>query len=209
METKINKYHIKPKILLTKEEKNKQLVEKYGTINYRNSEIIKNKIKNTCIQKYGKEHISQVDNIKQIKKRNCMQKYGCEYPMQTPEIAGKISTKGFKYKNFEFPSGKNVLVQGYEPFELKNLIENEKIDESDIVVGSKNVPTIWYIDKNGKKRRHYVDIYIPSQNRCVEVKSSWTVKKENVFIKKAAAEELGFIYEIVVYHYNGNIINKF
>jgi len=209
METKIKKYNIKPKNILTEEEKNKQLIEKYGTVNFRSSDIIKNKIKNTCIEKYGKEHISQVDDIKLIKKEKCMQKYGCEYHMQVPEIAEKIGKNSIKYKNFQFPSGKNVLVQGYEPFALKNLIENEKISENDIVVGCKNVPKIWYVDKKGKKRRHYVDIFIPSQNKCVEVKSSWTVKKENVFVKKAAAEDLGYIYEIIVYNNKGDIINKY
>ena len=209
IESKIHKYNIKPKIILTEEEKNIQLIEKYGTVNFRSSDIIKNKIKNTCIKKYGKEHISQVDDIKQIKKENCIEKYGCEYPMQVPEIAEKISKNSIKYKNFQFPSGKIVLVQGYEPFALKNLIENEKICENDIVVGCKNVPKIWYLDKKGKKSRHYVDIFIPSQNKCIEVKSSWTVKKENVLIKKSAAEALGFVYEIVVYNYKGELINKF
>ena len=47
-----------------------------------------------------------------------------------------------------------------------------------MVTGCKNVPTIWYIDIDididGKKRRHFVDIFIPNQNRCIEVKSTWT-----------------------------------
>ena len=31
-------------------------------------------------------------------------------------------------------------------------------------------------DINNIKRRHYVDIFIPSQNKCIEVKSDWTIK---------------------------------
>jgi hypothetical protein len=209
LKTKIEKYNIKPKIILTEEEKNKQLIEKYGTINFRNSEIIKNKIKDTCIKKYGKEHISQVDSIQKIKKENNIKKYGCEWHMQVPEIAEKVCKNALKSKIYKFPSGKTIKVQGYEPFALKNLIENEQIDENNIVVGCKNVPKIWYIDKKGKKRRHYVDIYIPSQNKCIEVKSIWTVKKENVFIKKQAAEELGYLYEILVYNDKGILLNKF
>jgi hypothetical protein len=209
LETKIEKYNIKPKIILTEDEKNKLLIEKYGTINFRSSEIIKNKIKNTCIQKYGKEHISNIDSVKETKRQNCIKKYGCEYPMQNPEIAEKKCKHNFKYKKFEFPSGKEVLVQGYEPFALKYLIEKEKIDENDIFVGCKNVPEIWYNDKTGKKHRHYVDIFIKSQNRCIEIKSSWTVKKENVFLKQNAAKEIGIIYEIWVYNEKGNIIEKF
>ena len=196
-------------IILTEEEKNKQLIEKYGTINFRNSEVVKNKIKNTCIKKYGKEHISQVDSIQKTKKENNIKKYGCEWHMQVPEIAEKACKNALKCKIYEFISGKTVKVQGYEPFALKNLTENEKINEDDIIIGCKNVPKIWYIDKKGIKRRHYVDIYIPSQNRCIEVKSIWTVKKENVFIKKQAAEELGYLYEILVYNDKGILLNKF
>ena len=129
--------------------------------------------------------------------------------MQVPEIAEKACKNALKCKIYEFISGKTVKVQGYEPFALKNLTENEKINEDDIIIGCKNVPKIWYIDKKGIKRRHYVDIYIPSQNRCIEVKSIWTVKKENVFIKKQAAEELGYLYEILVYNDKGILLNKF
>ncbi len=35
---------------------------------------------------------------------------------------------------------------------------------------SPNVPTIWYIGNDGKNHRHYVDIFIPTENRCIEVK---------------------------------------
>ena len=42
-----------------------------------------------------------------------------------------------------------------------------------------------YEDEYGKKHRHYVDIFIPSQNKCIEVKSNWTAKinQNNIFLK--------------------------
>lgn len=209
LKTKIKKYNINLKKNITEEERNNILLDKYGTVNFRSSEIVKNKIKNTCIEKYGVEHISKLNSVKELKKQNSIEKYGCEYPIQFPEIAQKACKSKYKQKVFEFPSGKQVLVQGYEPFALKDLIDNEKINENDILVGCKNVPEIWYYDKNGKKHRHYVDIYIESQNRCIEIKSTWTVKHENVFIKKYAAENLGFKYEILVYNEKGIIIEKF
>jgi hypothetical protein len=70
------------------------------------------------------------------------------------------------------------------------------------------VPTIWYNDLQGNKHRHFVDIFIPSQNKCIEVKSSWTVKLKNVFLKQKAAKELGYNYEIWVYDNKGNISEK-
>ncbi len=53
-----------------------------------------------------------------------------------------------------------------------------------------------YIGNNGKNHRHYVDIFIPTQNRCIEVKSTWTAKlnEHNIYLKQNAAKELGYKY---------------
>jgi hypothetical protein len=97
-------------------------------------------------------------------------------------------------------SGNEIKCQGYEPFALQELINND-MDETDIITGCKNVPIIYYYDESGKKHRHYVDIYIPTQNKCIEVKSNWTIKdkKANIFNKQKAAKDLGYEYEIWVY----------
>ena len=85
----------------------------------------------------------------------------------------------------------------------------ENICENDIQTGSSNVPSIWYNDENGKKRRHYVDIYIPSKNLCIEVKSTWTFTLHNNrnLLKQSAGKALGYNYEIWVYDSKGNKIN--
>jgi uncharacterized protein YcfL len=77
------------------------------------------------------------------------------------------------------------------------------------LTGCKNVPTIWYYDEEGKKHRHYVDIFIPSKNKCIEVKSTWTAQKKNIFIKQKAAKELGYHYEIWIYDKKGNKVNTY
>jgi len=40
------------------------------------------------------------------------------------------------------------------------------------------------------------------QNRCIEVKSTWTAEKNkhNIFLKQKAAKELGYKYEIWGYN---------
>jgi hypothetical protein len=98
------------------------------------------------------------------------------------------------------------LIQGYEHYALNELLNQENIGENDIIIGAKNVPKIWYKDENGKLHRHFVDIYIPSKNICIEVKSSWTLQKTNVFLKQNAGKELGYNYEIWVYDCKGNKI---
>ena len=84
----------------------------------------------------------------------------------------------------------------------------ENINENDIITGCKNVPIVWYNDAADKKHRHYVDIFIPIQNKCIEVKSTWTFERneKRVYAKQAAAKELGMLYEIRVYDDVGNII---
>lgn len=131
-------------------------------------------------------------------------KYGVEHPHQNEEIMEKSSKNAYKIKVFKFISGKEIKCQGYEPIALDEISKLE--EEHNIITGPINVPTIWYNDTTGKKHRHYVDIYIPSKNKCIEVKSTWTIKqtKSNIFLKQNAAKELGYEYEIWVYDKKGN-----
>ena len=186
-------------------------LKKFGVENVMFCEEIKNKMKATNLVKYGFECILQNEEIKKTIKATCLKKYGFEYSSQSTEIMEKISKNSYKSKEYIFPSGKIINIQGYENFALNELIVNEKIDESDIITGCKNVPTIWYNDECNKKHRHYVDIFIPSQNKCIEVKSTWTAekKKDCIFLKQNAAKEIGYNYEIWVYDRKGNITNKY
>jgi hypothetical protein len=124
--------------------------------------------------------------------------------MQNPEIMEKNIKMSYYLKEYTLPSGKIIKIQGYEHFALNELLKY--IDENDIITGCKNVPIIWYNDESGKKHRHFVDIFIPSQNKCIEVKSTWTFKKQKeiVLLKKTAAKELGYLYEIWIYNKIGN-----
>ena len=186
-------------------------IEKYGVECCLQNKDIKDKIKITNLEKYGVENVGQNYMFHEKMKNTMLKKYGVKYPLQNKEIADKSFKICYKSKLFIFPSGKEINCQGYEPFALKDLIINEKIDESDIITGSKNVPTIWYNDENCKKHRHYVDIFISSQNKCIEVKSEWTLKyiKSNIFEKQKAAKEIGYNYEIWVYDCKGNKIQTY
>jgi hypothetical protein len=170
------------------------------------NEKIKKKANNTNILKYGFKYPTQSSIIKNKIKNSNTLKYGVEYPSQNSEIAEKISKSCYLKKEYKLPSGKTISVQGYEPLALDCLILNEQIKEEDIVTGCKNVPVIWYNDASDKKHRHYVDIFIKSLNKCIEVKSTWTKekKKDCIFLKQQAAKELGYNYEIWVYDGKGN-----
>jgi len=179
-------------------------LEKYGSSCCLQNKEIKEKIIKTNLEKYGVENVGQNYNIQEKIKNTMLKKYGVHYPLQNSKIAEKSSINSYKSKTFIFPSGREIICQGYEPFALEDLLKNS-IEENDIITGSKNVPTIWYNDESGKKHRHYVDIFIPSQNKCIEVKSLWTLKykKSNIFEKQNTAKEMGYLYEIWVYNSKG------
>jgi hypothetical protein len=185
-------------------------LKKYGVEHNFQSKEIRDKGKNTFLKKYGVEHPSQTKEFKDKYRLTSLKNYGVEHPQQNTEFAEKSSKNCYKSKIFTFPSGNEIKCQGYEPFAFKELVENN-INEIEIKTGAKNVPTIWYDDLNGKKHRHYVDIFVPLQNKCIEVKSTWTAekKKDCIFLKQNAAKELGYEYEIWVYDNNGNKVNYY
>ena len=178
-------------------------LEKYGVENPLKSKDIKLKIEKTLIEKYGVSNPLKSNSVREKAKQYYFKNYGVEFNTQVPEIAEKAHKNSYRKKTYIFPSGKELICQGYEPFALEKLVKDENISEEDIVTGCKNVPQIWYNDDQDKKHRHYVDIYIPSQNRCIEVKSTWTArkdKKDNIFLKQNTAKELGYQYEIWIFN---------
>lgn len=185
-------------------------LEKYGIEYFTQTDIMKDKTKQTVLNKYGVDHISKVSEFRENCKKTCLQKYGVEYAMQCPEVIENNIKRSYYFKEYKMPSGKVIKIQGYENYALDELIKNN-INETDIITGAKNVPEIWYLADGEKERRHFVDIFIPSQNKCIEVKSTWTFKKQKdiVFLKQIKAKEMGYLYEIWVYDKKGNKVQLY
>lgn len=170
--------------------------ERYGVEFPFQSQNIIDKGKKTFLIKYGVDNPSKNKEIlEKIKKVN-LERFGVEHSIQDPVIFNKILCSNFKKKEYIFPSGNKCLVQGYEPLALDILINDMNISENDIITGSVNVPTIWY-DYNNKKCRYYTDIYLSEFNTCIEVKSTWTFKKDydKNRIKFLKTKELGYNVE--------------
>ena len=208
-------------------EKAKQTnMKKYGVENPFQSELCKNKSKQTCLDKYGVEHCQQNKDVKEKAKQTNLErygtewalqskfvkekgvqtnlkKYGVEHPSQNQEVMERTQKNAKRYKEFIMPSGTVVKVQGYEPFALRDLLKIYTEDQ--LKTERKNVPRVQY-EVNGKKRYHFPDIFIPHENKLVEVKSTWTykAKHDNVLLKKKACEEQGYLYEIWCYDGKGN-----
>ena len=111
-------------------------------------------------------------------------------------------------------NGECVEVQGFEDFAVDYIL-NRGIPEDEIVVASSGkVPTVKY-RQGGKLRKHFPDLYLPKQNRIIEVKSLWTFgvlgsSKPEWFhknqLKKKAAIKAGFKYTLLVFTSEGNRI---
>lgn len=185
-----------------KEQYNNIINEKFGVKNISQSCAIKEKKIVTCLKNYKVNHPSQSLEIKQKKIETSLKNYGVEHPMQNSKFLEKYQKTSYNYKLYTFPSGKIIKTQGDENYALDELVYKELVNEDNIVTGVKNVPIIWYLGVDNKRHRHYVDIFIPIQNRCIEVKSSWTFNcnQHNVFLKQNSAKELGYSYEIWIYN---------
>jgi len=176
---------------------------KWGVDHPLQSQEIRDKFKQTCLLNNGTEYPMQSHDVKDKSKQTCVKRYGVEHISQNAEISEKQSKNAYKLKQFNFPCGNTIQVQGYEPILLKNLVE-EGYRYKDIIVKRTEVPKIWY-EKDNKKHRYYCDIYIPKINTIYEVKSTWTYKKdiEDIPLKKQACIDDGYLFELYVYDGKG------
>ena len=213
-----------------KEKQQNTIIEKYGVKYTFQSEEVKNKIKETNVERYGdtcalrnplikeKQQNTNIEryggispicssHVKDKGKATSVINYGVEYPMQNAEYSEMVSKNSYHSKEYIFPSGKSIQIQGYENYMLDELLQKENILEEDIITSKIQVPTIWYLDDIGKKHRYYVDVFIPSQNRMIECKSTWTMKKgiekDNIYLKQQACKDAGYFCEIWVYNSKG------
>ena len=175
-------------------------MEKYGVINTAQLPEIKKKIVDAYTKKYGM-HPKKTEEVQNKWKKTCLQRYG-GHPNQNVDVQAKSEKSSFAYKDYMFPSGNVVKLQGYENLALDELIQ--KYEEEDIHIGRLHVPNIlYYIDDT--KHVYFPDIYIKSENKIIEVKSEWTIQlhRANIEEKAHATIENGYKYEIWIYNGKG------
>ena len=164
----------------------------------------------TCLEKYGTTNVSHNEEIKDKIRKNQVigmrEKYGVDYCAQHPEIYQKILESSFKLKEFRFPSGKMVKVQGYEPFAILYLLND--YEEDDMLFG-KDIPQVSYT-LNDKKRMYHPDIYIPCDNLMVEVKSKYTseLDPDEILAKREGTLNAGYDYLFLIFDKEGNCVKN-
>jgi len=157
--------------------------------------------KATNMKKFGKTWYTQTEVYKENYITHSLATYGVAHPLQNSEVQAKNELSGLRFKNYKMPSGKIVRIQGYENRALDELLNS--YSEEQIVSGRKNMPEIWWHDKENIKHRYFCDFFLPHINTIVEVKSTWTLKKAEDIGKiegtKKAANAAGYDFKLMVY----------
>lgn len=184
-------------------------IEKYGVQFTLSNKIIKDKANKTILDKYNVDNISQCDFIKIKKQQTSFENYGTYHPMQNIDVFTKSKHHSFNKKKYYMPSGKLVIIQGYENFMLDDLVET--YSEDDIITDDFSKPEVWYFDDDGKYHRYFADAYIPKDNRVIEVKSIYTFQldRRKIHLTKMAVYALGYEYNLIVYDKKGKKIFEF
>lgn len=129
----------------------KNLVEKYGSENYRNleraketnlekygvenpfaAEEIKEKIKTTLIEQYGVENPSQNSYILEKRKNTCIDKYGVTNTLEATEVKQKIKNTNLIRYNAENPFASEIIRNKIKDTNIERYgaispLKNEKI----------------------------------------------------------------------------------
>ena len=191
----------------TVKEKRKETCKQiYGCDNPSKNETVKDKMKETWKEIYGCDHPWKNESVKEKRKETFKQIYGCDHPMQNAAIAEKALKSSWRVKEYIFPSGRKVYVQGYEPQALQLLLESGT-HENDIEVSRTAVPCIKYKDRT-RERRYYPDIFIKSQNHLIEVKGAHTatIDTEIIQAKLDACRAVGFSIQLWLVNKKGSLL---
>lgn len=185
----------------------KKYEEKTGYKTPLNNPEIREKITQTLIDVYGVNHNFLIPSVINDRKNTWIKNYGEDHPMKNIHIFYKVFYNSVtKYYNYEFANGRIEKIQGYEKKAIDELLNNG-ILENDIVINDieieKIIGVIIYKYEN-KQHRYYPDIYIISQNKIIEVKSTYTYKKdlEKNIQKQNAVLNKNINFEFKIYNNN-------
>ena len=158
------------------------------------------KLHKTCRQKYGVDHHNQSPEQRQKAMDTCMDRYGGPNPMSSADLVKKAalrhpSTGTFTYKGIAYK------YQGFERVVIESLVDyfGEVVTQFDDSYKRIESDRIWY-----------PDLYVPSIDTYVEVKSSRTLMIE--FLKNRdkhkASITAGYKVKFVVVKSRSNEILK-
>jgi hypothetical protein len=115
------------------------------------------------------------------------------------ETIKKQMSTSFSSKDYILPSGNIIKIQGNENLALDELLES--YNEEDIISCWQNPIIIPYVFNN-KNKNYFPDIFIPQENKIIEIKSTYTYEKEpdKNIAKFEATKNAGYVFECWVYN---------
>lgn len=205
----------------------KTFKQKYGVEWGTQSETQKVKTKKTKLERYGNEYYSgweksaatnrsksfEEQNIINDKRRQTnIEQFGVSCTWLRPESIKKSRKNNGEGKEYILPSGKVIGVRGHEDRALNRLF-SLGYNEQDLLIHDKlsdyQLPRFTFKDHRRHTMVYYPDIYIPKENKIIEVKSPWwwdgngsdkyKYRLENNLRKKAAVLSNGYKYEVWIF----------
>ena len=160
---------------------------------------------------YGVESVLEVPEFKEKRRLTMVERYGTEHALQNRTLFDKMVYSSYSCKSYRLGK-KTVKVQGYEPQALDYIVNVKNIKPTKIECGVHNskVPQIPY-RFNGIDRVYHPDIFIPSRNLIVEVKSTYSDKrnKEATKRKGKACLAAGYRFKVLVMAKNGDLVYEY
>jgi hypothetical protein len=165
-------------------------LKNYGVEWVTQSTQYKDKSKKTKLNRYGNEYYANnkqtsatwqakteddIDIIVNKRRATCMDRFGVENAFLKPEVKTNSAKANSFGREFVMPTGKIVWVRGYEDITIIKLLET--YTEEQLVIDDRTqqytLPVFKYTDMSRNNLCYYPDIYIPHENKIIEVKSQW------------------------------------
>lgn len=188
------------------------------------TEVVKTNHKNSMLNSYGFDNIAKYrssvglqkleskfgsDDVKAKIKNTFLKKYN-GHPMQNDNVYENNLKSRLKFQTFKTQSGREMLLQGFEKFAIKFLLD--KYREDDIISDIKSIHNktgFIYYNHDNKIKKYYPDFFIKSINKIYEVKSIWTYnnKIEVNKLKEQACRDKYLEFEFLIFNSKGERIN--
>jgi hypothetical protein len=138
------------------------------------------------------------DSILKKYEETCLKRYGVRNVSQNSTIFERIVKRSYLRKNYKMPSGKMVIIQGYEGYAIDELLQ-ENIKEDDIIIG-KEIPRFSYTEDDIQHTYH-PDLFVKSKHLIIEVKSDYTylMNVRRNYLKFRKVIESGYHLRVLIY----------
>lgn len=145
-------------------------------------------------------NVARIQDAKDTREKTCLSRFGVKCVFSDPDIQQRAHRNAnasmHSYKDFTSASGNVYSIRGYEGFAIDHL-ESQGLD---FIADDFATPRISY-EAHGVTRQYYPDIFVPSMNKIIEVKSAYWLAKQpvkNMAILEAAQAQ-GYEFEFWVF----------